>query len=198
MPLRRNIPLDSCMSSPSSPAFRQRANADVIIVLGGGIRRDGSLTAVSRARVVRAAELYQEGVASRLILTGRCGVFLHKQVSEASAMHTHARGLGVPADALLLEEQARNTLGNARFTRELFLAPNGWYRVRIVTSDFHARRAESLFRSALGGSYDVSMSTASSGSTFDELALRILEPIKLLGLLLAYCPDRIQPRGMQR
>lgn len=154
--------------------------ADVIIVLGGGIRRDGSLTAVSRARIERAAALYHEGVAPRLVLTGRCGAFISKPVSEASAMHTYACALGVPAGVLLLEEQARNTLGNARFTRELFLVPNGWFSLRIVTSDFHARRAESVFRAALGATYDVTVSTASTGSTLDELLLRLLEPIKLL------------------
>lgn len=144
------------------------------------MRRDGSLTVVSRARVERASELYHEGLAPRLILTGRYGALFSKPVSEASAMYRQASVYGVPADALLLEEDARNTLGNARCTRERYLAPNRWHRVRVVTSDFHARRAASLFRLVLGDVYDVSFSEVPTGTTFDERALRLLERIKQL------------------
>ena len=153
--------------------------ADAILVLGGGVRYDGTLSAVSRARVECAIGLYRAGVAPRLIMTGKSGLLLSKPLSEAGVMAAHARAYDVPASALLVEEQARDTLGNARFTREHYLAPNAWRRVHIVTSHFHRRRAEILFRAVLGRDYECSFTLVASGSTPAEIALRLLEPIKL-------------------
>ena len=169
----------------TAPTLAAKAStADVIIVLGGGVQRNGALTIVSRARVERTLELYRAGVAPRLIMTGKCGFFLKKPISEAAAMAEFARQHSVPAKAILIEEHARDTLGNACFTREHFLAPNDWRRVHIVTSDFHARRAEALFRAALGTGYDCVVSTVTSGISSVEIALRVLEPIKPIRLAL--------------
>ena len=153
--------------------------ADAIIVLGGGIHRDGTLTNVSQARVQRALELYCQGVAPRLIMTGRCGAFFRKPVGEAVAMAALARANELPAQTVLVEEAARDTLGNALFTRDRHLAPNGWSRVHVVTSDFHYRRAATLFRDVLGAGYQYSFSLVASGNSRSEIALRLLEPIKI-------------------
>ena len=154
-------------------------SSDAIIVLGGGVRYDGSLTAVSRARVERALELYRAGLAPRLIMTGKSGFFLRKPISEAAAMAALARARNVPAGALLVEDQARDTFGNARYTHQRYLAPNRWQRVHIVTSHFHRRRAKVLFRAVLGSDFKCSFSVIASGVTPAELVLRVLEPLKV-------------------
>lgn len=154
--------------------------ADAIVVLGGGVEADGSLPGVARTRVARAVELFRAGVASHLILSGRCGLTAPEpEVTEAAAMAQYAREHGVPAEALLLEEEARDTLGNAYFTREMYLAPNGWRSIRVVTSDFHLSRAAWVFRKILGSSYDFSFTSAASGLSPRELILRALEECKL-------------------
>src|SRR5262245_17797586 len=112
------------MPTTTSPAQSPHLSpADAIIVLGGGVRRDGVLTTVSRARVERALELYRAGVAPRLIMTGKCGLFLKKPVSEARAMAEFARTRDVPESHILIEDHARDTLGNACHTRDRYLAP---------------------------------------------------------------------------
>lgn len=154
--------------------------ADAIVVLGGGVEADGSLPPVARTRVARAVELFHAGIAPRMILTGRCGLTSPEPaVTEAAAMAAYARDHGVPAAALLLEEEARDTLGNAYFTRELFLAPNRWTSIRVVTSDFHLSRAAWVFRKVLGARYDFSFTSAASGLSPRELILRALEECKL-------------------
>lgn len=156
-------------------------SADAIVVLGGGINPDGTLPAVACARVIRAVELFHAGIAPRLILSGRCGLTdPDPVVTEAAAMATYALEHGVPADCLLLEEVARDTVGNAYFTREMYLAPNGWISIRVVTSDFHLSRAAFVFRKILGPSYDFSFVSSDSGFTPRELILRALEECKLL------------------
>lgn len=154
--------------------------ADAIIVLGGGVEPDGTLTASSRTRIDRAIELYNAGIAPHMILAGKCSLSGPvPPVTEAAAMASHARGRGVPDSVLLLEEESRDTLGNAYFTREMYLVPNEWTSVRVVTSDFHLSRAAWVFRKVLGGSYDYSFVSAFSGLTPRELIFRALEECKL-------------------
>lgn len=154
--------------------------ADAIVVLGGGVGDDGTLPTTSRTRVALAVELFRASVAPRMILSGRCGLTQpDPAVTEAAAMAAYAREHGVPEEALLLEEEARDTLGNAYFTRELFLEPNGWRSIRVVTSDFHLSRAAWVFRRILGSRYDFSLASAASGLSPRELILRALEECKL-------------------
>jgi uncharacterized SAM-binding protein YcdF (DUF218 family) len=154
--------------------------ADAIVVLGGGVESDGALPRVAAARVERAVELWRHGVAPRIILSGRCGLIgPEPAVTEAAAMAALAHRLGVPDEALLMEEQSRDTLGNAYFVKEELLEPNGWRSIRVVTSDFHLSRAAWVFRKILGPAYDYSFVSAASGFSPRELILRALEECKL-------------------
>lgn len=154
--------------------------ADAIVVLGGGVLPDGTLPPVARARVERGVELFEWGVAPRLILSGRCGLNgPEPAVTEAAAMAAYAAGFGVPRTALFLEDDAKDTLGNAYFTRARFLEPNDWTSIRVVTSDFHLSRAAWVFRKILGPGYDVSFVSAPSGLSPRELIDRALEECKI-------------------
>lgn len=155
--------------------------ADAILVLGGGVLPDGTLPLVPRTRVERAVELFRGGIAPRMVLSGLCGLMEPvPAVSEAAAMAAYAVELGVPREALLLEEESRDTLGNAYFTRERYLEPHGWSSIRVVTSDFHLSRAAWVFRKVLGGSYDFSFVSAASGLTPRELIDRAVEECRIL------------------
>lgn len=155
--------------------------AHAIVVLGGGILPDGTLPLVPRTRVERAAELYRGGIAPRMVLSGRCGLTdAEPPVTEAAAMAAYAVELGIPREALFLEESSKDTLGNAYFTREHFLEPNGWTSIRVVTSDFHLSRAAWVFRKVLGGTYDFSFVSAASGLSPRELIDRAVEECRIL------------------
>lgn len=155
--------------------------ADAIVVLGGGVHPDGTLPLVARTRVERAAELFRGGIAPHVVLSGRCGLMQPEPpVTEAAAMAAYAMELGVPREALLLEEGSKDTLGNAYFTRIHFLEPNGWTSIRVVTSDFHLSRAAWVFRKVLGGTYDFSFVSAASGLSPRELIDRAVEECRIL------------------
>ncbi len=157
-----------------------RQRTDAIVVLGGGVESDGSLPTVARTRVERAVELLREGIAPRMILSGRCGLLADEPaVTEAAAMAAAAEELGIPAEALHLEEESRDTLGNAFFVRERFLVPKAWRSIRVVTSDFHLSRAAWVFRKMLGSRYDFSFTSASSGLPPRELIFRSLEECRI-------------------
>lgn len=161
------------------PMRREHA-ADAIVVLGGGVEADGELPRLAVARVERAVEAFRAGVAPRIILTGRCGLASTPgPVTEARAMADAAIRLGVPEEAVLLEEVSRDTLGNAYFVRETYLEPNRWTSIRVVTSDFHLSRAAWCFRKILGPAYDFSFVSAASGFGPAELIQRALEECKI-------------------
>lgn len=62
-------------------------------------------------------------------------------------MAAHARALGVPADALEIEDASTTTFENSRRCAELLL-PRGIRKVWIVTQPFHLARAKRHFRGA--------------------------------------------------
>jgi uncharacterized SAM-binding protein YcdF (DUF218 family) len=157
-----------------------RRRPDAIVVLGAGVEADGSLPPIPRTRVARAVELYDQGIAPRIIVSGLCGLRQEEPpISEAAAMARFATEMGVPESALHLEEESRDTVGNAFFTRERFLGPNGWRSIRVVTSDFHLSRAAWVFRKMLGARYDFSFTSAASGLSPRELIFRSLEECRI-------------------
>jgi len=100
--------------------------ADVIVVLGGG----------SRERPERAAELFKEHAAPRIIISGLGDYEINRRRLIAA---------GVPANAIELETQSRTTRENAQFTVKL-LREQKQKRVILVTSWYHSRRAVACFR----------------------------------------------------
>jgi hypothetical protein len=149
-------------------------HADAIVVLGSTVNDDGSLPLHARQRAVRAAMLHAAGVAPRVIFSGRCNLTAAEPtaISEAAAMAVYAESLGTPREAMLLEEESRDTIGNAYFVGRKFLEPNGWSSIRVVTSDFHVPRTTWVFHKILGPDYDVSFSPASTELDATVIAAR--------------------------
>jgi uncharacterized SAM-binding protein YcdF (DUF218 family) len=66
--------------------------------------------------------------------------------SEAEAMRSVLKELGVPEEAVLTEDESRNTRENAAFTRRV-LDERGFKKILLVTSALHMQRAMKTFRS---------------------------------------------------
>jgi uncharacterized SAM-binding protein YcdF (DUF218 family) len=65
--------------------------------------------------------------------------------SEAAALATIMEGEGVPAAAIVLEEQARSTVQNIQFSRAL-MQSHGWSTALLVTEPNHIKRAAVIAR----------------------------------------------------
>lgn len=101
-------------------------SADVIIVLGGGVRD----------RPARAAALFQQHAAPIIILTGAGDDLLNRRI---------LREAGVPSSVIQIENQSQTTRQNALFTIRLLRAEH-LRRAIIVTSWYHSRRALKCFQ----------------------------------------------------
>ncbi|MFH0912224.1 MAG: YdcF family protein [Patescibacteria group bacterium] len=112
--------------------------ADAIVAVSGG---------ETRQRVEEAVNLFEEGWASLLIMSGAAQ---DDQVSNAAVMKQIAISLGVPADKIVIEEAATNTLDNAKLVRDI-IEKEKLTKIILVTSPYHQRRAGLSFIKALKG-----------------------------------------------
>jgi uncharacterized SAM-binding protein YcdF (DUF218 family) len=100
--------------------------ADAIVLLGGG----------SYERPARAAELFKEGVAPRIIITGAGDDEINRHLLLKA---------GVPDHAIRVESASKSTKENALFTIPL-LREDHATNVILVTSWYHSRRTLKCFR----------------------------------------------------
>ena len=92
-------------------------------------------------RVMQAVALHRAGLAKHLVFSSGY-VFTSR---EAELMRAVAVDNGVPADAIVLEESAKNTYENVELTRRI-LKDHGWRRILLVSSPYHMRRATLTWR----------------------------------------------------
>ena len=123
--------------------------ADAIVVLGGsteGISPPRVMPDLNEHgdRVLYAAQLYKEGKAPKIVLSGGRIDWYGKGESEATDMARLLELAGVPADVILKEGDSRNTHENALFTKPI-LEANGIEKVLLVTSAFHTPRSLKIF-----------------------------------------------------
>ena len=119
------------------------ATADVAVVLSGGRYNDGTLNEAALERTISAVRLYHLGHVPRLLFTGGpcCGW------SASALMAALAMDLGVPKNAILLEEHSTRTHDNAVSCAAL-LRQSGMSSVILVTSPLHMLRARLAFSAA--------------------------------------------------
>ncbi|MEK9154067.1 MAG: YdcF family protein [Patescibacteria group bacterium] len=113
---------------------------DVIIVLGAS-QWNGTPSPVFQARLDHAYDLYEEGYAPRIILTGGSGegdVF-----SESDVGRKYLALRGVPSDAIHIEEVSHTTVQNLRESARI-MQTHGYQSALLVSHDFHMMRAKRM------------------------------------------------------
>ena len=125
--------------------------ADAIVVLGGAFISDVTwpYPSVEGAadRYWHGARLYHAGRASKIILSGGRHPERPENLSEAEAGREFMLDMGVPDEALLLDNLSRTTHDHIRYLKPM-LAEAGIERLLLVTSATHMRRSEAVFRHA--------------------------------------------------
>lgn len=116
--------------------------ADVIIVLGSGLRRDNSPGDALWRRGRKAAQLYADGYAPFILCTG--GTTPGYSRSEAQGCRQVLTELGVPELMIVLEENSRSTEENALNAHQIMIE-RGWQDAVLVTDSFHMLRANWIF-----------------------------------------------------
>jgi uncharacterized SAM-binding protein YcdF (DUF218 family) len=137
------------LESRSQPFDRTTtARFDAVVVLGAGVSGKGSLrpadqlSGLSMQRTLCGADLFAEGRAPRLVLTGGTAAIFGEAPKEAVEMRRLAIRLGVPEEAIVVDDRARTTYENALEVKRVL----GQGSILLVTSASHMPRAAGLFR----------------------------------------------------
>lgn len=126
----------------------QSGGAHFVVVLGAGLKADGSVTPLLAKRLDKAREvataLARRGPAPLLVVSGGKGG--DEQLAEAVAMRAYLTDRGVCPGTILLEDRSRNTEENLRFSQDIMDATKPGARCVVVTSNFHVFRTAMLTR----------------------------------------------------
>jgi uncharacterized SAM-binding protein YcdF (DUF218 family) len=154
-------PLGNALMLPLEQRFppwdASRGPPDGIVVLGGAIWPDISAARGvvklddAAERITATVELARRYPNARIVFTGGSAALMFDQIPEAPFAVRELESLGVAHDRITAEEQSRNTVENAVFSR-LIANPKPGERWLLVTSAYHMPRAIGVFRAA---SFDV-------------------------------------------
>ena len=110
--------------------------ADVAIVPGNTVERDGQPSARLRARLDKTLELYRGGLFGHVIVSGGVGA---EGFDEAEVMKRYLVSRGVPEDRVVPDGGGATTYLTARNAAEV-MRKNGWGGAMIVSQYFHIPR----------------------------------------------------------
>ena len=148
-------PLGSFLIGPLEARFPQLGDdieaPDGVIVLGGSVdeglsaQRGHIVFTEAAQRLITPIELKRRFPKARLVFTGGTGRLLDSGPTEAQAVQGFWRAVGIDQGDALYEDQSRNTVENAEFTKAL-VQPKPGERWLLVTSASHMPRSIGIFR----------------------------------------------------
>ncbi len=153
--------------------------ADAIVVLGAA-QYAGRPSPVFEARLAHAVGLFHEGIAPVFIVTG--GKIPGDTTTEAAVARAYAIRHGVSADAIIGEDEARNTLASMRSVAAL-LHERGLHSAVFVSDPPHMLR---VLRMAADLGIDGFGSPAPSSPIMADPLSRVRATVHELGALGVY------------
>lgn len=118
------------------------SRSDAIVVLGAA-QYDGRPSPVLEARLGHALDLYEQGLAPRIVVTG--GRQVGDTFTEATSGYNWLRDKGVPDEAILKEVDGHSTFESLQATAR-FLGARGFDEVLLVSDGYHAMRVAGIAR----------------------------------------------------
>lgn len=138
-------------------------NAECILVLGAGLKPDGTPNHMLRDRLDKGLELYHAGVAPKLLLSGDNG---QERYDEVNAMKQYILDKGVPAEDIFMDHAGFSTYESMYRARDIFHVK----RAVVVTQEYHQYRALYAGRRLGIDVYGVSsVERTYSGQTYREI-----------------------------
>lgn len=115
--------------------FSQDKTYDCIIVLGAGLKDDGTPSNMLEDRLRRASEVYFDGASDKILVTGDNG---RMEYNETAAMKNYlVKTLGVPGEDVVCDYAGFSTYDSIYRARDVFCVKSAV----VVTQKYHLYRA---------------------------------------------------------
>lgn len=108
--------------------------ADCILVLGAGLKPDGTPNHMLRDRLDKGIELYRAGAAPKILLSGDNG---QQEYDEVNAMKEYVLKEGIPSEDIFMDHAGFSTYESMYRARDIFLVK----KAIIITQRYHQYRA---------------------------------------------------------
>lgn len=126
--------------------FPSRGVPAAVVVLGARTIK-GKVTPLLQGRLDRALELYRAAQEPKPLLVPTGGQGADELEPEGVSMGRYLREQGISEDQILIEDRAKDTIENLKFSDALVREQNPNGQLWVVTSDYHALRAGLASRS---------------------------------------------------
>lgn len=123
---------DNYIISPEEAAALE--DVDCIIVLGCLVKNNGEPSDMLADRIKRGIELYNQGAAPKIIMSGDHGTV---DYDEVNIMKQAAIDSGIPSDDVFMDHAGFSTYESIYRAKEIF----GVKKIIIVTQEYHLYRA---------------------------------------------------------
>lgn len=112
---------------------------DYVIVLGAGIKEDGSPTLSLQNRLDRSIDYAVQYPDTYIVVSGGQGQ--NEPMPEAQAMAWYLKDRGVDPKRIIIEDRSTSTMENFKYSRELIGEQK---EIAFITNDFHVFRSNIL------------------------------------------------------
>ena len=136
--------LGAMVADAIAARYEPEPNRDFLIVLGCGLRPDGTPTPLLKGRLDRALDFYQKQKAQtgkELTFIASGGQGLDEAISESAAMKRYLTERGVPASRIVEEDQSTDTFENMKFSKEKILQIDPDGKIAFATTNYHVFRS---------------------------------------------------------
>lgn len=121
------------------PGAYTDTNFDAILVLGCGVRADGTPSRLLADRIRKSTELYKLGVSGKIIMSGDHG---RADYDEVNTMKNEAISAGIPSEDVFMDHAGFSTYDSMYRAKNIFKAK----KLLIVTQKYHLSRAVYIAR----------------------------------------------------
>lgn len=151
--------------------------ADCILVLGAGVRSDGSPSPMLEDRLVQGIDLYEMGASGKLLMSGDN---TKEYYDEVNTMKSYALGKGIVSEDIFMDHAGISTYDSIYRAKEIFHVQ----KIIIVTQKYHLYRAlyisDSLGLDAYGVSANPKIYAGQSYRDFREIIARVKDFLKCI------------------
>ncbi|MBQ8830328.1 MAG: YdcF family protein [Oscillospiraceae bacterium] len=117
-----------------SDAANAGSGYDCILILGAGVRDDGTPSLMLRDRLEMGIELYKAGASEKIIVSGDHGT---EGYDEVNVMKNYLIDAGIPSEDIFMDHAGFSTYESVYRARDIFCVQS----MVIVTQEYHLYRA---------------------------------------------------------